>query len=71
MPGIGAGSDLLHGLPTRQVLITPAVNWQIGNLKSVWIRFEGDVEAIHHQDKMTFLAGASPLLRLFPLCFSL
>jgi len=64
--GVGAGSDLLHGLGTKQVLIAPALNWQVRNLDSLWIRFEGDVEAIHHHGKMTFVFGAAPLLRWFP-----
>lgn len=62
--GIGAGTDMLHGLGTEQALIAPAVNWKIKDTKSLWFRLEGDLELINYDSSLTFVVGAAPMLRL-------
>lgn len=57
--GIAAGSDLLHNLHTKQVLIAPAVNWEIKGFKSLWFRLEGDMEMID-DDMDNHSCGRSP-----------
>jgi hypothetical protein len=63
---VGAGSSLNNNIDSWQVLISPSVNRQIGNIRSLWFRIEGDVEVIHCEGKETVVAGIAPMLRLFP-----
>lgn len=63
--GIGAGTDMMHGLGTEQAIIAPAINLKIKDVKSLWFRLEGDLELINDDRRVTFVAGATPMLRLY------
>jgi len=63
--GIGAGTDMMHGLGTEQAMIAPAINLKINDVKSLWFRLEGDLELINDDRRLTFVAGATPMLRLY------
>ena len=63
--GIGGGTNLLQSLDTKQVIITPAMNWEIKGAKSLWFRLEGDIELIDDDRRLTFVVGAAPMVRLF------
>jgi len=63
--GIGGGTNLFQSLNTEQAIITPAVNWKIKDVKSLWFRLEGDIELINDDRRTTLVFGAAPMLRLF------
>ena len=63
---VGAGANVINDLSTRQLLIVPAVTWPVPGISPLWFRLEGHLEAIYYEGTTTFVAGAAPLLRLFP-----
>ncbi|GAQ95701.1 lipid A 3-O-deacylase [Thermodesulfovibrio aggregans] len=62
--GVGYGRNLFESLSTNQLLIAPAVNFKIPDMKNLWLHIEGDVEIIN-DDKTTVVAGVAPMLRQF------
>lgn len=61
----GAGSSLNGGLATRQVLISPALSRHLPLWPSLQFRLEGNLELIHYDGKLTALAGAAPMIRVY------
>ena len=63
----GAGSSLNGGLATRQVLIAPSLSRHLPRWPSLRLSLEGNLELIHYDGKLTALAGAAPMIRVYPV----
>ncbi len=60
---VGAGFSLNSNMATKQALIAPAVQWQLDQAPFLRFRLEGNLELIHHDGKLTIVAGPASMVR--------
>jgi hypothetical protein len=64
--GVGAGKDFQDLKGDWQLLVAPALGTDISASGSIRLRVEGDLEFIDDTEKMVFVGGIAPFVRLMP-----
>ncbi len=62
--GVGGGINI-DGLGSQQVLLIPALSWDIQTHELIRLRLEADLEIIDHKGHVDFVGGVAPFVRFF------